>query len=99
MSEIKPSTPEGFERFRAALSDSPPKEAKADTLTPPQHWTTQIYEDEYKPLPRWIKSAIRYGILLLAFFIAVNHGSRHVRSSLCQWGWQNFCEMEQVRSE
>ncbi len=99
MSEARPRMEQEFEKFRDEGLPHTPKETQTDVLAPPRHWTTQIYEDEYKPLPKYIKVSIKYGILFLAFFIALNHGSRHARNSMCQWGWQKFCEVEQTFPE
>jgi len=94
MSEKESRIAEGVEEFREEASPRPPKETKTDSWGPSRHWTTQqIYEDEYKPLPRYIKVGIKYGILFLAIFIALNHGSKHVRSTICQWGLQRHCEI------
>lgn len=99
MSETELRIEKKFEKFREGALPHKPEETKTDVLAPPRHWTTQIYEDEYKPLPTWLKSSIKYGIIVVAILIALNHGSRHARSSLCQWGWQKFCEVEQTLPE
>lgn len=101
MSETELHSGREFEEFREGVlpHTHTVEETRADVLSPPRHWTTQIYEDEYKPLPQYIKFLIRYGILLRVLSIALNHGSRHVRSSLCQWGWQKFCEIEKTYPE
>ena len=94
MSETESTPPEKFEEFRKkALPDSPVN-SRADALAPPQHWIEQLYENEYKPLPEWVKGTIKYVILILALSIAMDHATRHTRSSLCQWGWgdEHFCE-------
>ncbi|MXW15143.1 MAG: hypothetical protein F4065_07540 [Rhodothermaceae bacterium] len=95
MSEKSPQTPNKVEEFRKEALPEAPKETGTDELAPPRPWPTAVYEDEYKPLPKYIKALIKYGILLLAFFIALNHGSRHARNTLCQWSFHKFCEAEQ----
>lgn len=83
---------------------------KSDRLDPPkywgpQHWISQVYQEEYKSLPKLVKFLIRYGSIILAFCIALDYGSRHARSAFCQWGWNptenptKFCETIQTDEE
>ena len=85
-----------FERSRQE-SLSQPDEEQPSTLDPPKPWPTQFYEDEYRPLPKFVKTVIKYLIIVLGILIILDYGSRHARSSLCQWGWSSnkFCQTGQ----
>ncbi len=90
-----PSTEENTEdvlnQLREALKSQPSSEKESDHLQPPSgSWATRIYENEYKPFPKWIKYLIRYGIVVIAFLIGLNHGSAQVQQFLCQW-FDRFC--------
>jgi len=59
--------------------------------TRPMSWPERIYENEYKPFPKWIKKCVRYGTIVLATAIALNHSSHHIQSFICQWWANTFC--------
>ncbi len=68
-----PSTEENIEdvlnQLREALKSQPSSEKESDHLQPPSgNWAARIYENEYKPFPKWIKYLIRYGVVVIAFF-------------------------------
>lgn len=75
-----------IERLREK-SLSQPEGKISGALDPPRSWRTQFYEDEYKPLFRPVKIVIKYGAIILALCIALDYGSRHLRNTFCQWGW------------
>lgn len=84
-----------FEELRDKFRSQ--KESNPDPFAPPKPWNTQLYEDEYKPLPKVVKFAIKSIIIAVALSIAIDYGTRHTRSFLCQWGWGStkFCETTQ----
>ena len=92
MPEMDPLNLREFEKLREEFRSQ--KESKTDPLAPPRSWNTQLYEDEYKPLPKVVKFVIKSVIIAVALSVAVDYGTRHTRSFLCQWGWGStkFCE-------
>lgn len=91
-----PPTRKWFERRRDE-SLSQPEEKEGSTLDSHISWPERIYEDEYRPLPKFVKTVIKYLIIVLGILIILDYGSRHARSSLCQWGWSSnkFCQTGQ----
>lgn len=67
-----------FQNLSVLPTDAPP------TLSPPIAWST-LAHNEYQSLPKFIRVYIKYGAILVATFIALDHTSHHIQSFICQW--------------
>jgi len=92
----KKSSEQNYDKFRSGDIDFQGNldETKTSNWGPSSDWTTQIYEQEYKPLNKIVKIVIKYGIIFLVILFALDQGTQYVRNTLCQWGLDKFCEIE-----